>query len=371
MIILLFILGLALLIGGAEILVRGAARLATLLGIPPLVIGLTVVAFGTSSPEFAVAIKSTLNGQGSLALGNIIGSNICNVLLILGLSAMITPLFVNRQLVRCEVPLMILVSLAVLLFAWDGILSRGEGLLLFSGLLAYLAFQIIQSRKEGETAAPDEDFGPTDNSKADWLKNTALVIGGLILLTTGSRWLVSSAVSIAQHFKVSEAVIGLTVIAVGTSLPEIVTSLIAALRSKGDIAVGSAVGSNLFNLLGVLGLAGIIAPDGVAVPAATLSLDLPVMLLTALACLPIFFTDSLISRQEGALFFGYYCAYTLHLLLTAAQHEDALPGFDVAIVYFAIPLTAVTLFALSAKEARRGIGKPSDNSKKSAAENSE
>ncbi|CAK8719455.1 Sodium/calcium exchanger membrane region domain-containing protein [Candidatus Electronema halotolerans] len=352
MTILLFILGLALLIGGAEILVRGAARLAALFGISPLVIGLTVVAFGTSSPEFAVTIKSTLSGQGSLALGNVIGSNICNVLLILGLSAMITPLFVARQLVRCEVPLMILVSCAVLLFAWDGALSRSEGLLLILGLLAYIAFQLIQSRKEG--AAPDdEDFGPVDKSRAGWLKNTALVISGLALLLLGSRWLVSSAVSIAQQFKVSEAVIGLTVIAVGTSLPEIVTSVIAALRNKGDIAVGNAVGSNLFNLLGVLGLAGIIAPDGVAVPPATLSLDLPVMLLTALACLPIFFTDSLISRQEGALFFGYYCAYTLHLILTAAEHENALPGFDVAIVYFAIPMTAVTLFTLSAKETRK------------------
>ena len=351
MTILLFILGLALLIGGAEILVRGAARLAALFGISPLVIGLTVVAFGTSSPEFAVTIKSTLSGQGSLALGNVIGSNICNVLLILGLSAMITPLFVARQLVRCEVPLMILVSCAVLLFAWDGALSRSEGLLLILGLLAYIAFQVVQSRKEA--AAPDEDFGPVDKSTSGWLKNTALVIGGLALLILGSRWLVSSAVSIAQQFKVSEAVIGLTVIAVGTSLPEIVTSLIAALRGKGDIAVGNVVGSNLFNLLGVLGLAGIIAPDGIPVPPATLSLDLPVMLLTALACLPIFFTDSVISRQEGALFFGYYCAYTLHLILTAAQHENALPGFDVAIVYFAIPMTAVTLFALSAKEVRK------------------
>lgn len=351
MTILLFILGLALLIGGAEILVRGAAQLAALFGISPLVIGLTVVAFGTSSPEFAVTIKSTLSGQGSLALGNVIGSNICNVLLILGLSAMITPLFVARQLVRCEVPLMILVSCAVLLFAWDGALSRSEGLLLILGLLAYIAFQVVQSRKE--PAAPDEDFGPVDKSRAGWLKNTALVIGGLALLLLGSRWLVSSAVSIAQQFKVSEAVIGLTVIAVGTSLPEIVTSIIAALRGKGDIAVGNVVGSNIFNLLGVLGLAGIIAPDGVAVPPATLSLDLPVMLLTALACLPIFFTDSLISRQEGALFFGYYCAYTLHLILTAAEHEKALPGFDVAIVYFAIPMTAVTLFTLSAKEVRK------------------
>jgi cation:H+ antiporter len=262
---------------------------------------------------------------------------------------MVAPLVVAHQLVRCEVPLMIFVSLLVLFFAWDGSLNRGEGIVLFLGLAAYIAFQVLHSRKQG-AAEQEEDFGSVERSTASWLKNIALVVGGLVLLTLGSRWLVSSAVAIAEYFKVSEAVIGLTIVAIGTSLPEVVTSIVASLHKKGDLAVGNAVGSNLFNLLGVLGLAGILTPDGVPVPPASLSLDIPVMVLTAVACLPVFFIDSRISRLEGALLFGYYCAYTLHLVLTATKHEDTLPGFTVALVYVAIPLTAVTLFALSAKE---------------------
>jgi len=352
MTILLFILGLALLIGGAEILVRGASRLAALFGISPLVIGLTVVAFGTSAPEFAVTIKSSLSGQASLALGNVIGSNICNVLLILGVAAMIAPLTVAAQLIRFDVPLLIGISLLTMLFAWDGSFSRIEGILFFLGLTAYTIFLVVQSRKESAAVQEEyAEFSETDKSPLGWLKNLAFVVGGLALLILGSRWLVSSAVVMAQHFKVSEAVIGLTVVAVGTSLPEIVTSVIASLRGKVDIAVGNVVGSNIFNLMGVLGLAGIIAPDGVAVSSGILGFDLPVMLLTAAACLPIFFTGSRISRLEGALFFGYYCAYTLHLILTAAQHE-LLPGFSMAMLYFALPLTAVTLFAVAAREWR-------------------
>jgi cation:H+ antiporter len=353
MTILLFILGLALLIGGAEILVRGASRLAALFGISPLVIGLTVVAFGTSSPELAVSIKAALAGQAGLALGNVIGSNICNVLLILGVAAMIAPLAVAAQLIRFDVPIMIGISLLTMLFAWDGSFSRIEGILFFLGLTAYTIFLVVQSRKES-AAVQDEyaEFGATDKSSHGWLKDIALVVGGLALLILGSRWLVSSAVVMAQHFKVSEAVIGLTVVAVGTSLPEIVTSVVASLRGKVDIAVGNVVGSNIFNLLGVLGLAGIIAPDGIAVSPAILGFDMPVMLLAAAACLPIFFTGSRISRLEGALFFGYYCAYTLHLILTAAQHE-LLADFSMAMLYVALPLTAVTLCAVAAREWRR------------------
>ncbi len=342
MTILLFILGLALLIGGAEILVRGASRLAALFGISPLVIGLTVVAFGTSSPEFAVTIKAAMTGQASLALGNVIGSNICNVLLILGVAAMIAPLTVAAQLIRFDVPLMLGLSALTVFFAWDGSFSRIEGIFFVLGLIAYTSFLVVQSRKESAAVQVEyaEESGPVDSSSVGWLKNLAFVVGGLALLVLGSRWLVSSAVVMAQHFKVSEAVIGLTVVAVGTSL-----------RGKVDIAVGNVIGSNIFNLMGVLGLAGIIAPDGVAISSGIIGFDLPVMLLTALAYLPVFFTGSRISRLEGALFFGYYCAYTLHLILTAAEHE-LLPGFSMAMLYFALPLTAVTLFAVAAREWR-------------------
>ncbi|WP_420208207.1 calcium/sodium antiporter [Candidatus Electronema sp. JC] len=354
MVILMFILGLAFLIIGAEVLVRGASRLAALFGISPLVIGLTVVAFGTSSPEFAVTIKAAMTGQASLALGNVIGSNICNVLLILGVAAMIAPLTVAAQLIRFDVPLMIGLSALTVFFAWDGSFSRGEGIFFVLGLITYTSFLVVQSRKESAAVQVEyaEESGAVDSSSFGWLKNLAFVVGGLALLVLGSRWLVSSAVVMAQHFKVSEAVIGLTVVAVGTSLPEIVTSVVASLRGKVDIAVGNVVGSNIFNLMGVLGLAGIIAPDGVAISSGILGFDLPVMLLTTFACLPIFFTGSRISRLEGALFFGYYCAYTLHLILTAAEHE-LLPGFSMAMLYFALPLTAVTLFTVAAREWRK------------------
>ncbi len=353
MAVLLLIAALVLLIAGAEALVRGASRLAARLGISALVIGLTVVAFGTSAPEFAVSIKAARAGQSGLALGNVVGSNIFNVLFILGLSALITPLVASRQLVRLDVPVMIILSLVVVPLAWDGSIGRAEGMLLFAGLMLYVWFLVRQGRRErpdhGGTGAsgPDEGGG----AASGWTVNLMLIIGGLALLVLGARWLVESAVSIARSLSVSEAVIGLTIVAAGTSLPEVVTSVVASIRGERDIAVGNVVGSNIFNIMGVLGLAGIAAPEGIEVPSAVLRFDLPVMIAVAFACLPIFFTGGRISRWEGALLLGYYVAYTLYLVL-AASHHDALPRFSAVMLFFIIPLTMVTLTIIALQESR-------------------
>lgn len=354
MAILFFIAGLIFLIVGAEALVRGSSRLAAVLGISPLVIGLTVVAFGTSSPELAVSIKAALSDQASIAVGNVVGSNIFNVLFILGLSALIVPLIVSQQLVRLEVPLLIALSVIVLVFSLDENFSRTEGLLLVSGLAMYIGFLMYQSRRENGEVKDEyaKEFGSGRDAGSNWLKNIAMVLSGLALLVLGSRWLVDSAVSFAQYLGISELVIGLTIVSAGTSLPEVVTSLIAAMRGERDIAVGNVVGSNLFNIMGVLGIASIVAPTGMEVSAAVIRFDIPVMIAVAFACLPIFFTDGVISRQEGALLLGYYVAYTLYLILAAAHH-DALPRFSAVMLYYVIPLTAVTLVIVTARKIHR------------------
>ena len=354
MAILWFIVGLAALIIGAELLVRGASRLAAILGISPLVIGLTVVAFGTSSPELAVSVKSALSDQASIAIGNVIGSNIFNVLFILGLSALIVPLVVSQQLIRLDVPLMIALSVVVLLLSLDQKLGRIDGFLLVLGLFIYIWFLIYKSRKEsaeqrGEYTSDSESRAYT---KSSWLINTGFILVGLVLLVLGSRWLVDSATSFARYFGVSELVVGLTIVAAGTSLPEVVTSTIAAIRGERDIAVGNVVGSNIFNIMGVLGFASMVAPAGIEISTAVIWFDMPVMIVVALACLPIFFTGGVISRLEGGVLLGFYIAYTVYLVLAASQH-DALPGFSAVMLYFVIPLTVVTIFFVTLQEIRR------------------
>lgn len=344
MMIIMLLGGLALLTVGAEVLVRGAARLATAVGISPLVIGLTVVAFGTSSPEMAVSVQSALSGQADIAIGNVVGSNIFNVLFILGLSAIVAPLIVSQQLVRVDVPIMIGVSLLALALAWDGYVSRLEGALLFAGVIAYTIFAVYQGRKESKAVEEEyaQEFGAKPRGAAQIALNGVFIVVGLMLLVLGSNWLVDGAIALARAFGVSELVIGLTIVAAGTSLPEVATSVMASLKSERDIAVGNVVGSNILNLLAVLGLAALAAPAGVNVAPAAFDFDFPVMIAVAVACLPIFFTGYTIARWEGFVFLGYYAAYTAYLFLAANQH-DALPVFSNVMFYFVIPLTALTL----------------------------
>jgi len=355
--VLLFIGGLVLMVVGAEFLVRGASRLAVMIGVSPLVVGLTVVAFGTSAPEFAVSFKAALSGQADLTVGNVIGSNIFNILFILGLSALVTPLIVASQLIRFDVPLVIGVSLLVLFMAIDGTFSRIDGGILFGGLIVYTSGLIYVSRRQGKAEIDPEVaelIGDVESGSPLWrvLNSLLLVIGGLAMLGVGSSWLVDSAVVFARFLNVSEVVIGLTVISIGTSLPEVVTSVVASIRGERDIAVGNIVGSNLFNLLGVLGLASVVAPAGVAVSSQVIWFDLPVMVAVAVAALPIFFTGGTISRFEGALLLGYYVAYTAYLILQATEN-NTLESFKNAMIYFAIPLTALTLAVLMGQDIRR------------------
>ncbi len=354
------IAGLVLLVAGAEVLVRGAAKLAAQFGIPPLVIGLTVVAFGTSAPETAVSVQSAFNGSGDLAIGNVIGSNIANVLLILGLTALIAPLIVSRQLIRLDVPIMIGASLLTFGLAWDGSLSRLDGALLFAGVLAYTGFLIYSARKDkgGDDDEFAKEFGLDEAPKPyAWAINLGLIIAGLVLLVTGSNFLVEGAVTLARALGISELVIGLTVVAVGTSLPELATSILAAIKGERDIAVGNIVGSNIFNLLCVLGLASLVSPAAISVSPNALAFDFPVMIAVAVACLPIFFAGYRINRWEGLLFLAYYVAYTLYLILSSTGR----PFADVmgeAILGYVLPLTAVTLVVIAARAWRKQRGEP-------------
>jgi cation:H+ antiporter len=348
--VLLLVAGLVALVAGAELLVKGASALAQAFGISPLVIGLTVVAFGTSSPELAVSVQAAWAGKVDIALGNVVGSNIFNVLFILGLSAMVAPLAVARQVVRQEVPVMIAVSLLLFALAFDRGIGRLDGALLAGGLVVYTLFLLRQSRREernGDAEAPD---GRTWRRTAT---DAAVILAGLALLVVGSNWLVDGAVAIARSLGVSDMIVGLTIIAAGTSLPEVATSVTATVRGERDIAVGNVVGSNVFNIMGVLGISALVAPASLAVPPAMLTFDMLVMIAVAVACLPVFFTGSRISRWEGGLFLGYYAAYTAYLVMAAADH-DALDEYGFVMMAFVIPLTALTLAITVWRKLRNG-----------------
>ncbi|WP_322795106.1 calcium/sodium antiporter [Tepidiforma sp.] len=348
--LLLFLAGIALLIVGAEGLVRGAGHLAVAIGISPLVVGLTVVAFGTSSPELAVSVASSFGGQPDLAIGNVVGSSIFNILVILGLASLVAPLVVHQQLVRFEVPLMIAVSALVLLFALNGVIGRIEGLLLFAGVIAYTAWAIIKSRRETREVQAEyeaEIDGRPVNARTVAL-DVVLVVGGLGMLVLGSDWFTDGAVEIAEFFGVSELVIGLTIVAAGTSMPEVATSVVAAVRGERDIAVGNAVGSNIFNLLAVLGATALVSPGGIPVADAAIRFDIPVMLAVAAAALPIFFTGYVITRANGLFLLACYAAYTAYLLLDASDH-DAVGPYSRVMLGFVLPIVAVTILVLAAR----------------------
>jgi K+-dependent Na+/Ca+ exchanger-like protein len=495
-----FIIGVVLLIFGADFLVRGSSKLAISVGISPLVVGLTVVAFGTSSPELAVLLQASFTGKADIALGNVIGSNICNVLIVLGLTALIAPMTVSRQLIKFDVPVMIGVSFLLLLFGLDGQIGQVDGAILFTGIIAYTGWSIQKSRKQNmdvvkvqvfvkedvrqfsrldsdslletlvevlhikrdhitmlpvagnskaltmelpaaaaehlkhsykehpelqkfaitnvdivdmaeiiihieedtQTFTKDEQEGliiviaekvkispdlvrmlpvnkksnkftlempkeaghtlidlyekndldfqklrflKIERQKMAWLGQVGLIVLGLAMLVLGARWLVDGAIAFALWLGISELIVGLTIVAVGTSLPEIATSVVAGMRGEGDIVAGNVVGSNIFNILLVLGLSSIIAP--VAVSQSALYGDIPVMILVALICFPVFFTGNKIVRWEGALFTGYYVAYTLYLVLQSTG-SSLLPLF-LNVMLVVVPASVLLLFVLMIK----------------------
>ena len=339
-------MGFVLLLVGADLLVRGASNLALAIGMSPLVIGLTIVAFGTSAPELAINLRSALTGQPELAVGNVIGSNILNILLLLGIAAVIAPIQVSHRLVKWDLPAMIGASFLFFGLALDNTLGRWDGLLLLSGIIFYTGFSIQQSSPKIKEIPTDSlpNLTPRKNYQHIALQLLEIIIG-LALLVLGSQWLVNGAVAIAQFLGISELIIGLTIVAIGTSLPEIATVVIASLRGKHELIVGNAIGSNLFNILLVLGVSSFIAPAGIEVPTSALVFDIPVMIAVAVACLPIFFTDYLVEAWEGWLFLAYYAAYTLYLILNASHHA-LLPAFSAIMLGFVIPLTTITLLVL-------------------------
>jgi cation:H+ antiporter len=349
--ILSLIAGGGLLLIGAESLIRGASKLAGLLGIPPLIIGLTIVAYGTSAPELAVSLQSTLGGQGDIALGNVIGSNIFNVLMILGISALVAPLRVAQQLIRLDVPIMIGISALMFFFALDRLLQPSDGLILVIGSVVYTLFLLYQSRKETDADVQAEyelEYGSKSEAKLAWLYNLGFLVLGALTLVLGSRLFVAGAIDIANAIGISQVVIGLTIVAMGTSLPELATSMVATFRGERDIAVGNVVGSNIFNMLTVIGVAALTSGGGLSIPPAVLNFDLPVMVAVAVACIPIFATGNVISRWEGFLFIGYYVAYATFLILRAADHEH-LEIYSRVMLLFVIPITIITLITVVAR----------------------
>ena len=367
--------GLALLVLGGELLVRGASALARRVGISSLVVGLTVVSAATSAPELAVTVGAVLRDEPGLAVGNVVGSNIVNVLLILGLSALVVPLAVKQRLVRFDLPWMVVLSIGLLLVSLDGRIGAVDGVVLLSAVVLHTVLTVVLGRRGAPVpaAAPPGDRGAggggiggaedvrteEEPPPASVPRSVLLVVLGIALLVAGATLLVDGAVSIATSLGVSSLVVGLTVVAVGTSLPELATSVIAVRRGERDLAVGNVVGSNIFNIGVVLGLPALISPGGIPVSGAAVALDIPVMLAAAVALLPIAFTGFAVARWEGALFVALYAAYTGYVVLAATEH-DALEGFTWTMAWFVLPLIALTLAVFTAYEIglRRGRRDP-------------
>lgn len=309
-IVLYLVGGLIMLFIGAEGLIRGSSNLAIKIGITPLVVGLTVVAFGTSTPELVVSLKAALLGNSSISLGNVVGSNIANIALILGVAALIRPLDVHANVIMREIPIMIVITVLFLFLLIDGELGFIDGLIFVIGLVIYLIVNVLLARKE-KNPEVDSEFKEGLKSKLGVPVSIVLMLAGLGLLILGANLFVQSAVAIAKLFNVSDAIIGLTIVAIGTSLPELITSIVAAFKNEADIAIGNVVGSNIFNILGILGITALI------IPISSVGLgyvDLGVMLFTAIILFPLSRTGFSISRFEGAILLVGYAGYIFYLL---------------------------------------------------------
>lgn len=344
-----FIVGLAALIGGAEILVRAVTRLASILGISKLIIGLTVVAFGTSAPELAVSIQAGIDGQTDLMLGNIIGSNISNSLLILGIASLVIPIKVNVSIIKSDLPIMIGITMLVFYFALNGGISFWECLILSGLLITYL----IYLARQGNPMS-DEIPEKAEKKLSSSLLYLFICVIGFILLIMGARWMIESALIFAEMAGVSELVIGLTVVAVGTSMPEIVVVLIAALKKERDIAVGSIIGSNILNLLAVLGVSGLFIQGSIPVQEILLHFDIPILIAVSLLFLPIFYTGHRLTRWEGGILLFFYISYIFYLYLSSTQN-DLLSNFSFWMAYLVIPVIIVLIFTNALLEWKKRI----------------
>lgn len=304
--------GLAALLAGAESLVRGSSALALKMGISPLVIGLTIVAFGTSGPELVVSIKASLDGNADIALGNVIGSNICNIGLILGTAAILFPVSVHAQVIRIDIPIMIVISVILMVFLSDLTISFFEGLIFVLLLVSYIIFSYYYSLKEKDEKIQNEFQDLVKVKRSNVIVLLLLISVGVVLLAVGADIFVKGAVEIAERFGVSQATIGLTIVAIGTSLPELITAIVAALKKESDIVIGNVIGSNIFNILSILGITALISPltgDGIK------ALDLVIMMAFSVIIFPLCRIGFGVSRIEGGILVLGYIAYMLFLIV--------------------------------------------------------
>lgn len=322
-----FVAGLALLVVGAEIMVRGGAEVAVRLGISPIVIGLTVVSIGTSMPELAVGVVAAGEGSGALAVGNIAGTNVVNVLLILGLSALLVPLALQTRTIRFELPMMAAAALLLWALAADGVLSRLDGAVLTACAVGYTVVVIRSARRESRAVVDEfsaelitefatEPAGAVTATGHRTALHTLMMVGGIAVVVLGADRLVDGAVGMARAFGVSDALIGLTVVAIGTSAPELVTTVMSTIRGDRDIAIGNLIGSSIYNILLILGVTCLVPAHGLALPSSLVNVDLPVMAAVSLACIPIFVSGRRVSRGEGAAMVSAYLVYLTFLLVT-------------------------------------------------------
>ena len=308
----LYVIGsLVVLYFGANALVKGAASLAERLGVSALVVGLTVVAFGTSTPELIVSVQAAMEGFGGISIGNVVGSNIANIGLILGLSALIYPLKAHMQLIRFDTPIMIATALLFLVLFLDQRIGRIEGIVFLAGIIAYTVFNVIKSRKEKQKLVINEFEESIPKVSRHWALDVLFIVLGLAALIVGSEFLVDNAVGLARLLGLSEAVIGLTIVAVGTSTPELATSVVAAIKKQPDIAIGNIVGSNIFNILGILGVASLVKP--ISSPEINIT-DTLMMIFMSLLLLPFIKTGFTLRRWEGGLMLAIYAGYVVYLL---------------------------------------------------------
>ena len=303
-----------------------------------------MVAYGTGAPELVISLQALVRGETDITVGNVIGSNLFNILPTLGLAALITPLIVHAQLVRLDVPLLIIVTGIFWLFSADLTLDRYESLFFVLALVTYSAWVVWKSRQETTAVQKEyaDEFEAVIEKPSKWWHHLGYLLVGLGMLVGGAQLFLDHAVAIAEMFEISPLIIGLTLVAGGTSLPELATTVMAAYRGERDIAVGNAIGSSLFNVLGVLGISGLVAPGGLPVSLEARDFDIPIMFAVSVACLPVFFIRPRIARWQGAVFFAYYVAYIADLILEAV-HSEHTRTFESVMMYFFIPLTGMAI----------------------------
>ena len=357
MTLLLFILGLGGLIIGAEFFLKAVDRFGLKWGVSPMVMGLTVVAFATGAPELAISLKAAMNDSADLVLGNIIGSNIANILLILGITGLITPLHIKQRIVRIDVPIVIAMSIGLYLLALDGVLSLSDGVLLLLALFAYSVFTYQQVRKNKvdiEELYEQEEEVQLASGTWFYVKNVGILLLGLALIVQGANWMVNSAVTIAQLLGMSELVVGLTIVSIGTSLPEVATSMAAARKGNADIAVANVLGSNIYNVLLTLGLTIVVAPGVLEVSRNALLLDMPFMIAVAIGVIPIFLAGFDLNRKDAFLFLFYYAAYLAYLVLEATG-SAYLGWIEKGFFFVVLPFTLYYMFSRLIREGLTGL----------------